>query len=61
LFDGSTGAASVIAEGHDLWVDAFAVAVVPEPATPALFLAAIPFFIVNCRGKRARRRPGWLG
>ncbi len=53
-FDGATGAASVIAEGHDLWVDAFAVAVVPEPATQALVLAAIALVMVNCRGSKTR-------
>jgi hypothetical protein len=39
-FDGVTGDASVIAEGTDLWVDSFAVAVVPEPAAVTLCLVA---------------------
>ncbi len=39
-FDGVTGEASIIAEGTDLWVNSFAVAVVPEPWAGALCLIA---------------------
>lgn len=61
LFDGMSGAASVIAEGHNLWTDAYAVAVVPEPATLTLFLTTIALFIANHRGKRALATAGLAG
>jgi hypothetical protein len=53
-FDGTTGAESVIAEGHDLWVNAFAVAVVPEPATGTL-LAAAGVLYIGMSQRRARQ------
>jgi len=39
-FDGVTGDETIIADGFDLWEDAFAVAVIPEPGTGTLCLIA---------------------
>lgn len=44
-FDGVTGDDSIIAEGTDLWVDAYAVAVVPEPGAGILFMIAGALFV----------------
>jgi hypothetical protein len=51
-FDGETGDASLIADGFNMWADAYAVAVIPEPGTAALCLIAGAF------GVAVRRRAG---
>jgi hypothetical protein len=49
-FDGVTGDASIIADGTDLWVNAFAVAVVPEPGAVTLCLIAGALVVmIRCR------------
>jgi hypothetical protein len=53
-YDGVTGDASIIAEGTDLWANAFAVAVVPEPGSGALCLIAGVFVILT--GRRTTMR-----
>ncbi len=53
-FDGLTGDPSIIAEGTDLWVDAFAVAVVPEPSAIELCLIAGLFVVIIGRQKMLR-------
>ena len=50
-FDAVTGVETIIADGFDMWADAYAVAVIPEPGTVALCLIAGAFVVV------IRRRP----
>jgi len=44
-FDGATGEPSIIADGSNLWVNAYSVAVVPEPSTAGLCLIAGAFAV----------------
>ena len=60
-FDGATGDPSIIAEGSNLWVNAYSVAVVPEPSTAALCLITGAFTVTIRRlARKSRPLSPWL-